>query len=93
MFRNFLFKFAQISVVNSHSLNGRCGSEVNEMFGIGIFPLCSLFNHSCAPNVARKSIHSKIYIYTKAPVKAGEQLFDSYGYNNDREPDDLFLIH
>jgi SET domain-containing protein len=50
-----------------------------ESIGKAVFPFASLLNHSCAPNVARIDVESKMYLVLKRPIKAGEQLFDSYG--------------
>lgn len=42
----------------------------------------NLFNHSCMPNIQRVQIENKVAFYVSKPVKAGEQLFESY-YMND----------
>ncbi len=71
-----------ICVTNNYSLyrtfeaNGKIKSE---KIGMAVFPFASLFNHSCAPNVSRINLGSKMYLVVKRSIKAGEQLFNSYG--------------
>lgn len=60
LFLDFLFQFFQVSVINSHSIGG----PVTRRTGSGLFALCSLLSHSCAPIVIR--------------VVDGGQIFDSY---------------
>jgi hypothetical protein len=38
----------------------------------------SLINHSCIPNVRRIQLDNKVLFYCVKPIKAGEQLFESY---------------
>lgn len=49
--------------------------------GTGSYPLCSLLNHHCAPNVTRMFINDKIALVVQRPIKKGDQLFDNYGYH------------
>jgi hypothetical protein len=82
MFREFVFKYSLICDVNGHNLY--CFYEENrevesDEIGMSVFPFTSLLNHSCVPNVSRFDIQSKMYLVVKRPIKAGEQLFDSYG--------------
>jgi hypothetical protein len=82
MFREFVFKFSVLCVTNNHCLyrtfeaNGKVDYE---NIGMAIFPFASLLNHSCAPNLSRNNVGLKMYLVVKRPIKAGEQLFDSYG--------------
>jgi hypothetical protein len=82
MFRQFVFKYSLINVVNGHSLHSsyeaNCEVKSDRIGGL-VFPFASLCNHSCAPNVSRFDIQTKIYLVVKRPINAGEQLFDSYG--------------
>lgn len=48
--------------------------------GAAVYPFASLFSHSCVPNVKRHSVDNKIAIVTAVPIKAGEQIFVSYGF-------------
>jgi SET and MYND domain-containing protein 4 len=54
-------------------LNAKCIAygSIGTAFG-------NLLNHSCVPNVSRVQLDSKVLLYVLKPVKAGEQLFDSY---------------
>ncbi|EFN81718.1 SET and MYND domain-containing protein 4 [Harpegnathos saltator] len=47
--------------------------------GNAILPFCSLFNHSCNPNVFRVSRSQHTVLYTLYPIRKGEQLLDNYG--------------
>lgn len=49
--------------------------------GSGSYPLISLLNHNCAPNVIRTFINDKIVIVVQRPIKKDHQLFDNYGYH------------
>lgn len=46
----------------------------------GVYPFQFLFNHSCVPNVLAVPYGSQMTMTICRPVKAGEQLFISYGY-------------
>lgn len=48
--------------------------------GSGLFPFASMFNHNCDPNVNRVTLNNQLVFYVARPIKAGEQLFISYGY-------------
>lgn len=76
-FMNTLFHFVQAASVNTHALGfSNVGPAV---FGGGFFALCSLLNHSCAPNVVRIADGITNVVVVRRVIKAGEQLFDSYG--------------
>lgn len=65
-------------------------------FGRGVGPFTSLFNHSCDPNVTAVTVDNKFVIVVNRPVKAGEQLFMSYGYNfwsNAKDHRDELFVH
>lgn len=47
--------------------------------GYGIFPFASLINHSCYPNVCRVTVDNKMVLVVSRPIKAGEQIYISYG--------------
>lgn len=49
--------------------------------GSGLCLFASLFNHSCDPNISRVTFDNKIAFIVARPVKAGDQLFISYGYS------------
>lgn len=76
-FLNTLLHFVQVASVNTHALGfSNVGPTV---FGGGLFALCSLVNHSCAPNVVRIADGITNVVVVRRVIKAGEQLFDSYG--------------
>lgn len=43
------------------------------------YPILSMVNHSCAPNVFRQSFGSTTVLRAVRPIKAGMQVFDNYG--------------
>ncbi|XP_014601052.1 PREDICTED: SET and MYND domain-containing protein 4-like [Polistes canadensis] len=49
--------------------------------GMVSLAFCSLFNHSCMPNVIRYSVNTTMVLHTVYPIKKGEQLFDNYGFH------------
>lgn len=53
--------------------------QLNKPIGNGLFPFASLLNHSCEANVKRITVENKFAIVVVRPIKAGEQLFISYG--------------
>jgi hypothetical protein len=46
--------------------------------GGGVLPYCSLFNHSCDPNVEKISFGNKFAFIVLKPIEKNEQLFFSY---------------
>lgn len=63
-----------------------------DRFGIIANPFCSLFNHSCDPNV--NFIYSKnneIIVYAKYPIKEGEQVYMKYYMENTSNHNQFFL--
>ncbi|KAI9137722.1 hypothetical protein BKA69DRAFT_1127865 [Paraphysoderma sedebokerense] len=62
---------------NSHGMGDPSGS--NRDCAIGLFPLASMFNHSCKPNcIFSGTKHGQIVVRTQSPVSAGEELTISY---------------
>lgn len=52
----------------------------NREVGSGMRTLMSIFNHSCYPNVHQTAMDCKEEVFiVMRPIKAGEQLFTSYG--------------
>eukprot|EP00668_Euglena_longa_P034329 GGOE01044122.1.p2 GENE.GGOE01044122.1~~GGOE01044122.1.p2 ORF type:complete len:510 (+),score=159.20 GGOE01044122.1:22-1530(+) len=45
---------------------------------LGLFPLCSFFNHSCDPNIFLDFVGTVVFARTCRAVRAGEELFVSY---------------
>jgi hypothetical protein len=50
-----------------------------ERCGLGLFPLCALFNHSCWPNVSYTNAGRRLEFRALRAVAAGEELCVSYG--------------
>lgn len=85
-FRKFVFKQTQIAALNYHGIfDGiMCKSELSlgPQYASGSFPFCSLFNHSCSPNVVRVSHNCKNFVMVNRTIKPGDQLFDNYGFHH-----------
>lgn len=60
-------------------LHPKMNSRESMTVGNGIFPIASLFNHSCCHNADRLAVDNKLVIYVRRPIKAGEQVFINYG--------------
>ncbi|XP_058794975.1 SET and MYND domain-containing protein 4-like isoform X1 [Phymastichus coffea] len=72
------FKY-QAMICNCESFT-QCRNECEATRGVILAPISSLINHSCNSNVSRMFLpNGKIVMFTVAPVKEGEQLFESYG--------------
>ena len=71
----FLTWAAQINS-NSHGLNR--ANSVNECLGFGLFPLGSLFNHSCLPNCTYVNEGAQLVFRLLRPVREGEELCVNY---------------
>lgn len=55
-------------------------TPMRNSFAAGLFPFSSLISHSCAPNCNTISVYGdKLMLYVLMPIKAGEQIFISYG--------------
>ncbi|XP_058794946.1 SET and MYND domain-containing protein DDB_G0273591-like [Phymastichus coffea] len=68
----------QGSICICQDLNSECTCDSNR--GAVIAPFSSFINHSCASNVSRLFLpKNRIVMFTIAPVKKGDQLYDSYG--------------
>lgn len=73
LFLNLLFRFVQSTAFNCHNF---------ARFGAGSFALCSLLNHSCAPNVERVVDGITNHVVVRRFINAGDQIFDNYGPNH-----------
>jgi hypothetical protein len=71
-----LVKLVSIINTNSHGLSYE--KARNEVFGLGLFPLGAIFNHSCFPNCIYTSEGSSMTFRTIRSVKAGEELCVNY---------------
>jgi SET and MYND domain-containing protein len=61
---------------NSHGLNRT--NAVNESMGFGLFPLGSIFNHSCLPNCTYTNEGPQLVFRLLRPVREGEELCVNY---------------
>jgi SET and MYND domain-containing protein len=61
---------------NSHGLNRT--NAVNESLGFGLFPLGSIFNHSCLPNCTYTNEGPQLVFRLLRPVREGEELCVNY---------------
>lgn len=64
------------------SLSYQTRQTFGQSVGSGLFLFASLFSHSCDPLVKRITFDNKIAFVVVRPVKAGEQLYISYGYSS-----------
>lgn len=96
LFLELLVRFNQAAAVNYHcvseNMQKSIGLDLNlspyspKTCGSGAFALCSLINHSCAPNVVRFSSSGINVILVVRPIRVGEQIFDNYGPHHCLEP-------
>ena len=77
-------KLRRIFNTNAYDMSAVCGKGVGkpEKYGEGIFPFLSLLNHSCYPNVTHITVDNKFVLTVSRPIKAGEQIFITYGYSS-----------
>lgn len=73
---SFLRKQMEIAITNSFAI-----SRKGECIGSAVFPLCSLLNHSCAPNLVRIAVDNKLAFVVSRPIEKNAQLFISYREN------------
>jgi len=71
----FLKWAAQINA-NSHGLHR--AHKTHEDFGLGLFPLSSLFNHSCIPNCTYTNEGAQMVLRLLRTVDEGEELCVNY---------------
>ncbi len=66
--------------LNSHGLEiaEPPSIDVNKSMGLGLFPLCAMFNHSCFPNCAFVNNGSALVFRTVRPVQKGDELTVAY---------------
>lgn len=86
LIESLIFRHSQTAPVNMHSLMymNFCPSKEEkfqcENLGCGSFPILSLINHSCAPNVVRLTVpNGDVVAFLNRPIAKGGQLFDNYG--------------
>uniref|UniRef100_A0A336M3K9 CSON001819 protein n=1 Tax=Culicoides sonorensis TaxID=179676 RepID=A0A336M3K9_CULSO len=66
-----------------------------DKFGKCLLPVLSLTNHSCEPKVNSAFRNNIAYLFVTRPIKAGEQIFDSYGpsFLNQTKDERKLLLH
>ena len=87
--KGFMTRIARILTVNSYGMDWWSPKMPDEdrsvlasskmKIGSAILIFGSLFNHSCAPNIDRMIVDNKFVFIVRRPIKAGEQVFISYG--------------
>ncbi|XP_058448675.1 SET and MYND domain-containing protein 4-like [Malaya genurostris] len=89
LIRIILFRHLQISSVNSCSINRvnyyPHGTErfKENYIGGGLFPILSMLNNSCAPNITRIPLpNGRIAAIVLRPIDKDGQLFCCYGYHH-----------
>lgn len=58
-----------------------------EMFGYGVWPAASYFNHSCAPNVGKRRVGRTWEFWAEKEIVQGEELCISYMGGDERDLD------
>lgn len=77
---DLLYHFYEVCAINSTNIdNTVMGLDNVVVYGSGIYPFGSLFNHSCVPNICRVFYNNNLIIIALRPIEAGEQIFDNYG--------------
>ncbi|KAL0049888.1 hypothetical protein WJX82_000076 [Trebouxia sp. C0006] len=61
---------------NAHATGHQ--EDTNSETGLGLYPVLSMFNHSCVPNLAHSSVGTVQYVYAVHDIKKGEQLCVHY---------------
>ena len=66
------------SQINSNSHGLHRSSHSNASFGLGLFPLSSIFNHSCLPNCTYTNEGPQLELRLLRAVREGEELCVNY---------------
>ncbi|XP_058836425.1 SET and MYND domain-containing protein 4-like isoform X2 [Topomyia yanbarensis] len=89
LIRLLIFRHAQTSPVSMHSTGyiNYCPNEEDPFqsakLGCASFPILSMLNHSCAPNLTRLTLPTgQVAAILNRPIKKGGQLYDDYGYHH-----------
>lgn len=86
---SLLLRYLCIIPCNAHEISEIVGrtdeldiiTYGNLEIGACLCPMLSLVNHSCNPNVVRHSYKDAVVLHCIEPIKAGEQVYDNYGYH------------
>uniref|UniRef100_A0A182W1Y3 Protein-lysine N-methyltransferase SMYD4 n=1 Tax=Anopheles minimus TaxID=112268 RepID=A0A182W1Y3_9DIPT len=85
---DLLLRHLQTSAVNMHSLHYMEYQPSEKLYEIenhasACFPLLSMLNHSCAPNVTRVTLYDgRCAVIVSRPIPKGGQLYDNYGMHH-----------
>uniref|UniRef100_A0A182LV99 Protein-lysine N-methyltransferase SMYD4 n=1 Tax=Anopheles culicifacies TaxID=139723 RepID=A0A182LV99_9DIPT len=85
---NLILRHLQTSAVNMHSMHYMEYQPTEKLYEIenhasACFPLLSMLNHSCAPNVTRVSLFDdRCAVIVSRPIPKGGQLYDNYGMHH-----------
>lgn len=81
-----MHRHAHVVLLNSHQLHDvgalyelRQAASNKKSRTTGIYPIVSMMNHACVPNVLQSVFGNKMFITVSRPIKAGHQVFDNYG--------------
>ncbi|XP_052891914.1 SET and MYND domain-containing protein 4-like [Anopheles moucheti] len=76
------WQVAQVNSISLTSLDSNSFEITLKRHGRALWPLLSMLNHSCVPNVFRIALEDgRCAVIAINPIAAGEQLFDSYDLN------------
>ncbi|XP_058448673.1 SET and MYND domain-containing protein 4-like [Malaya genurostris] len=89
LIRVLVFRHSQTSPVSMHTMSciNYFPNEIEQFkdcqLACASFPIQSLINHSCEPNIQRITIpNGRIAMIVLRPIEKGGQLFDNYGYHH-----------
>lgn len=79
---SLLFHYSQVTSINSINccqyddvdLEAITEFKSSDIFARGVYPLTSLFNHSCAPNIATITMGTKIITYVMRPISKNDEV-------------------
>ncbi|KAK9889713.1 hypothetical protein WA026_007095 [Henosepilachna vigintioctopunctata] len=86
VFKTLVLHHLQTMACNFHDIENLEMNEVSGAYepttiGAGAYNFLSLFNHSCAPTVYRRSFGTTIVLSSVETIKKGDQLFENYGFH------------
>lgn len=87
---SLILRYLQSMPCNAHEVSEMCGIKKGNDFayesseiGGAAYPVLSLINHCCDPNVVRHSHRGDTVVLTAIQcIDKGEQLFDNYGFHH-----------
>ena len=82
---SLMLRHSQAISCNAHEISefqyntNSVATSITTGIGAGIYPILSLFNHSCNPHVVRNFNGTSCVLRAIRRIKEGEQIFDNYG--------------